>query len=184
MNAPVRIYVHCPDAKCGCHREALGFLRSWKLKPSFGHDGNHYLTFVIPADWPQVRINRFTDALNRHIVAKQPDALGDNAHDISGQRGLGPNTMVRKDSKQQSGQSQIRISDLYEALIHVSIGDLSADDILDAYIRATCVAAGVGYDPTFMEELTRMLHDQRMKPNTENTNGDRGCLGVPSPEPQ
>jgi hypothetical protein len=67
MNVPIKLYVHCPDANCGCHQAAVEFLRSWGLEPSFGHDGDHYLTFVIPADWPQVRIDHFTDALNQNV---------------------------------------------------------------------------------------------------------------------
>ena len=75
MNSPFRIYVHCPNAECGCHRAALTFLHSWGLEASFGYDGDHYLTFVIPENWPQVRIDHFTDRLDRNIVVKPPSPL-------------------------------------------------------------------------------------------------------------
>lgn len=51
-------------------------------------------------------------------------------------------------------------SDLYRALIHVPTGDLSTEDVLDAYLRATCVAAGVRYDPAFLEQVTEMFHQR------------------------
>ncbi len=73
ITSPLRIYVHCPDDKCGCHRAALAFLHSWGIEPSFGYDGNHYLEFVVPAEWPKVQIRRFTDALNQQITVKDTE---------------------------------------------------------------------------------------------------------------
>ena len=55
--------------------------------------------------------------------------------------------------------------DLYLALIHIPTGDLSAKDIFDAYLRATCVAAGIRFDPAFMDRITKMFHQQRVKTN-------------------
>ena len=51
--------------------------------------------------------------------------------------------------------------DLYESLIHVPFGNLPMPDVLDAYIRATCVAAGVGFDQGFLDELTAKLNEKR-----------------------
>jgi hypothetical protein len=55
--------------------------------------------------------------------------------------------------------------DLYLALIQVPTGDLSAEDIFDAYLSATCVAAGIGFDPAFMDRIKELFHQQRVKTN-------------------
>ena len=55
--------------------------------------------------------------------------------------------------------------DLYQALVHVPTGDLSSEDIFDAYLRATCVAAGIRFDPAFMDRITKLFHQQRAKTN-------------------
>lgn len=70
ITSPLRIYVHCPDAKCGCHRAALTFLHSWGIEASFEYDGEHYLEFSVPSNWSKVELARFTDALNRNITVK------------------------------------------------------------------------------------------------------------------
>ena len=64
----MKLYVHCPDASCGCHHAALAFLKSWGIEVSFGYDGDHYLNYVVPPEWSQGRLDRFTSALNRNIV--------------------------------------------------------------------------------------------------------------------
>ena len=53
--------------------------------------------------------------------------------------------------------------DLYRALIHVPTGDLPIGEVFDAYLRATCVAAGVGYDPVFLSRITEMFCQQQEK---------------------
>lgn len=53
--------------------------------------------------------------------------------------------------------------DLYQALIHVPTGELPAEEVFDAYLRATCVAAGVGYDPAFLDRITGMFQQQQRK---------------------
>ena len=78
----------------------------------------------------------------------------DSATDMAPQEEPAPTLCERRGPPVDSGE-------LYEALIHVSIGDLPAEDILDAYIRATCVAAGVGYDQAFLNKLTKMLNEKR-----------------------
>lgn len=55
--------------------------------------------------------------------------------------------------------------DLYLALIHVPTGDLSSEDIFDAYLRATCVAARIRFDPAFMDRITELFQKQRVKTN-------------------
>lgn len=48
------------------------------------------------------------------------------------------------------------------ATIHVPTGELPAEAVFDAYLRATCVAAGIGYDPAFLDRITGMFqHQQR-----------------------
>jgi hypothetical protein len=51
--------------------------------------------------------------------------------------------------------------DLYQALIHVHTGELPANEVFDAFLRATCVAAGIGYDPVFLDQITEMFHQQQ-----------------------
>lgn len=137
ITSPFRIHVHCPDAKCGCHRAALAFLHSWGIEPSFGYDGNHYLEFVLPAEWSQVEIRRFTDALNRQSTVKESQL-----------------NQVWRSPPEDGG-------DLYQALIHVPTGKLPVEEVFNAYLRATCVAAGIGYDPVFLDQITEMFHQQQ-----------------------
>lgn len=66
--SPFRIYVHCPNDECGCHRSARNFLHSWGLEASLQFDGDHYLEFTIPQGWSQVKIKRFSDALSRNLT--------------------------------------------------------------------------------------------------------------------
>ena len=73
ITSPFRIYVHCPNDECRCHRSARNFLRSWGLEASFQFDGDHYLEFVIPDGWSQGEIKRFGNALSRNLT------VGDSA---------------------------------------------------------------------------------------------------------
>jgi hypothetical protein len=70
LSSPFRIYVHCSNADCGCHRAALTFLHSWGIEAAFGYDGEHFLEFVVPVEWPQVQIKRFADALNQNLTVE------------------------------------------------------------------------------------------------------------------
>ena len=68
IKSPFKIYVHCPNDDCGCHRAAVSFLHSWGLEASFQFDGDHYLEFVIPDDWSPVELKRFGNALSRNLT--------------------------------------------------------------------------------------------------------------------
>lgn len=70
IKSPLRIYVHCPNAECDCHRAALTFLHSWGIEPSFEYDGDHYLEFVVPPGWSVADLKRFTDALSLNLTVR------------------------------------------------------------------------------------------------------------------
>lgn len=58
--------------------------------------------------------------------------------------------MTKRDSQAVLEQ----VAELYERLIHVPIGNnLQQDDILEVYLRATLVAAGVSFDDDFFKSL-------------------------------
>lgn len=56
--------------------------------------------------------------------------------------------------------------DLYQALIHVPTGELPVEEVFDAYLRATCVAAGIGYDPAFLVRITGLF--QQLQGNADD----------------
>jgi hypothetical protein len=86
-----------------------------------------------------------------------------SSHDafIDGLKALLRRTFVSNGTLQNSELSP----DLYLALIHVPTGDLSSEDVFDAYLRATCVAAGIRFDPAFMEQIAKLFQKQRVKTN-------------------
>jgi hypothetical protein len=65
-------------------------------------------------------------------------------------------------------------ADLYQSLIHVKIPtNLNSHEVVDCYLRATMVAAGIRFDQVFFQSVLRQLATKATSVLPERVKGEQ-----------